>query len=51
MGMDADLAVGSVRLSLGKDNTAADAEAVVEALPDVLERLRSMPSLLAQGVG
>ncbi len=51
MGMDADLAVGSVRLSLGRDNTEADADAVVEALTDVLERLRSMPSLLAQGVG
>ncbi len=51
MGMDADLAVGSVRLSLGRDNTVADADAVVEALPDVLGRLRSMPSLLAQGVG
>ena len=51
MGMDADLAVGSVRLSLGKDNTWADAEAVVDTLPDVLGRLRSMPSLLAQGVG
>ena len=51
MGMGADLAVGSIRLSLGKDNTGADAEAVVEALPDVLERLRAMPSLLAHGVG
>ena len=51
MGMDADLAVGSVRLSLGKDNTVSDADDVVEALPDVLGRLRSMPSLLAQGVG
>ncbi len=51
MGMDADLAVGSVRLSLGRDNTEADADAVVEALTDVLGRLRSMPSLLAQGVG
>ena len=50
MGMDADLAVGSIRLSLGKDNTGADAEAVVATLPDVLERLRAMPSLLAQGV-
>ena len=50
MGMDADLAVGSIRLSLGKDNTGADTEAVVATLPDVLERLRAMPSLLAQGV-
>ncbi len=45
MGMDAGLAVGSVRLSLGMDNTAGDAAAVVDALPDVLGRLRSMPSL------
>ena len=49
MGLDADLAVGSIRLSLGKDNTDADAEAVIEELPRILGRLRGMPHL-ASGV-
>jgi cysteine desulfurase len=49
MGMDADLAVGSVRLTLGKDSTEAEALRVIDALPRVVARLRSMAS--AQAVG
>jgi cysteine desulfurase len=44
MGLDADLAVGSVRLTLGKDSTEAQALRVVDALPRVVARLRTMAS-------
>ncbi len=49
MGMDPSLAVGSVRISLGIDNTQEDANAIMDVLPDVLRRLRAMPSLAARG--
>jgi len=45
LGLDADLAVGSVRLSLGRENTEEEARRVVETLPEVIEKLRAMPSL------
>jgi cysteine desulfurase len=45
MGLDADLAVGSLRFTLGKDTTEAEALRVVEVLPGVVGRLRSMASL------
>ncbi len=47
LGLDADLAVGSVRLTFGKDSTEQEVEKVLEALPDAVHRLRSMPSLSA----
>ena len=45
MGLDADLAVGSVRLTLGKDSTEAEALKVLETLPEVVGRLLAMPAL------
>jgi cysteine desulfurase len=45
LGLDADLAVGSVRLTLGKDSTEEEVEKVLEALPEAVQRLRAMPSL------
>jgi cysteine desulfurase len=42
MGLDADLAVSSVRLTIGKDTTRDDAAAVIEALPETVSRLRGM---------
>lgn len=44
MGLDADLAVGSVRLTLGKDSTRTEALRVIDALPRVVDRLRTMAS-------
>ena len=49
MGQDADIAVGSLRLSLGMENTEADAHDVVEALGSVLGRLKEMPHFAARG--
>ncbi len=45
LGLDAEQAVGSVRLTLGRDNTEAEARRVIEALAEVVGRLRAMPSL------
>ena len=49
LGMDADDAVGSVRLTLGRDNTEAEARRVIDALAEVVGRLRAMPSLGGRG--
>ena len=40
IGVPRDLAEGSLRLSMGRTTTAADVEAVLEALPDVVARAR-----------
>jgi len=46
MGVRPELAHGSLRLSLGRAATAEDVDAVLEVLPPVVERLRSIaPSL------
>jgi cysteine desulfurase len=42
LGMDADRAHGSVRLTLGKDTTTHDIEYVLAKLPPMVERLRSV---------
>ena len=44
-GLTADLAQGSLRLTLGKDNTEDEVDTVLEMLPDLVSRLRAMPSL------
>lgn len=43
MGLPADLAVGSVRISMGRDTTKADIDDVLQALPDVLDQLGTFP--------
>ncbi len=42
MGLPVELAHGSLRLTLGKDNTDADVDAVLAALPGIIEKLRSL---------
>lgn len=42
MGIPPELAHGSLRLSLGRGSTAEDVDAVLEALPPIVERLRSI---------
>lgn len=41
-GLPADVAYGSLRISLGKDNTIEEAQEVVEALKSTVEALRKM---------
>lgn len=46
LGLDADMAVGSVRLSIGKDTTEEEIRQTVDTLADVVARLREMPSMV-----
>jgi cysteine desulfurase len=48
MGVRPELAHGSLRLSLGRATTAEDVDAVLEVLPPVVERLRSIAPSLSQ---
>lgn len=45
MGIDAALAQGSLLFSLGKDNTEAQVDRVLEVLPPIVQRLRDMSPL------
>lgn len=45
IGVPLELAKGSVRFSLGRENTAEDIEAAVRAVPKAVERLRSISPL------
>ncbi len=45
LGLSHEYAHGSLRLTLGKDNTDADVDRVVEVLPEVVKRLREMSPL------
>ncbi|GAA4887584.1 cysteine desulfurase family protein [Actinomycetospora straminea] len=47
MGLDEDLARGSLRFSLGHNSTGADVDAVVEAIGPVVERARRAGDALA----
>ena len=46
IGRTADQAQGTLRLTLGRDNTQEDVDYLLEVLPKLVERLRSMPSLV-----
>ena len=45
IGLAAELAQGSVRITLGKDNTDEEVEYLLSVMPDFVNRLRAMPSL------
>jgi cysteine desulfurase len=47
MGFPHEVAHGSLRLSLGKENTEEDVDYVVEILPGIVEKLRRMSPLYA----
>lgn len=51
MGVPHEVAHGSVRFSLGRDNTEEDIEYVLEILPSIVERLRQMSPLYAKTKG
>ncbi|HEX6481710.1 MAG TPA: cysteine desulfurase NifS [Ktedonobacteraceae bacterium] len=42
MGLPVELAHGSLRITLGKDNTGEDVETIVSALPGIIEKLRGL---------
>ena len=47
IGLSADLAQGSLRITFGRDNTDEDVDYLLSVLPDMVGKLRSMPSLSA----
>ena len=49
LGQSADLARGSLRLTLGRDNTEEEVDYLLSVLVDLVHRLREMPSLATTG--
>ena len=49
MGVDAVNTQGSVRFSLGRDNTKEDMDYVIGVLPPIIKRLRAMSPLYEKG--
>ena len=47
IGRSADLAQGSLRITLGRENTDEEVEYFLSVLPGLVDRLRAMPSLSA----
>ncbi|MDD9995531.1 MAG: aminotransferase class V-fold PLP-dependent enzyme, partial [Dehalococcoidia bacterium] len=47
IGLGADQAQGSLRITLGHENTDEDVDALLDTLPELVARLRAMPSLAA----
>ena len=45
MGLSHEIAHGSLRMTLGKDNTEEEIDYVLETLPEIVERLRAMSPL------
>lgn len=48
MGIEAALARGSLRLTLGRENTAEDVDYVLAVLPEILQKLRAISPVYAQ---
>jgi cysteine desulfurase len=42
MGLASEWSHGSLRLTVGRENTETDIDKVVELLPDVIEKLRGL---------
>ena len=51
MGIPHEVAHGSVRMTLGRDNTEEDIDYVLEVMPEIVARLRSMSPLYNQAGG
>jgi cysteine sulfinate desulfinase/cysteine desulfurase-like protein len=46
MGVPRELGVAALRFSFGKDSVAEDVDAVAQALPKVVEKVRSLSAVL-----
>jgi cysteine desulfurase len=49
LGQSADLARGSLRLTLGRNNTEEEVDYLLSLLPELIHKLREMPSLSTSG--
>ena len=47
LGLERDLAQGSLRLTIGRDTTAAQVDALLQALPPIVARLRAVSAVSA----
>lgn len=47
-GLPAECAHGSIRISLGRENTAEDIEYMLDVLPPIMERIRAMSTVYAR---
>ena len=50
LGQSADLARGSLRVTLGKGNTAEEVEYMLEKLVSLVRQLRQLPTLTTTGI-
>lgn len=48
-GVDAELAHGSIRFSLGRENTEEDVDYVLKKLPPIIEKIRKMSTVYRKG--
>jgi cysteine desulfurase len=48
-GVDAERAHGSIRISLGRDNTLEDVEYLLDVLPGIIKRIRNMSTAYVKG--
>lgn len=51
MGIPHEVAHGSVRMTLGRDNTEEDIDYVLEVMPEIVARLRAMSPLYEEAAG
>ena len=49
LGQSAEIARGSLRLTLGRENTEEEIEYLLGVLIDLVQRLRQLPSLTTAG--
>jgi cysteine desulfurase len=49
MGIPADIARASLRITLGHENTTADVDRLLEVLPRAVEKLRALAPQIATG--
>jgi cysteine desulfurase len=49
MGVPRDLALGAIRLSLGRESTGEDVDRVVEVMPAVVAKVRKLAGVLGRG--
>ena len=50
LGQSAEVARGSLRITLGKYNTSEDVDYLLEKLPELIEKLRKLPSIATSGI-
>jgi cysteine desulfurase len=48
LGIPPEIAQGSLRMTLGRDNTEEEIDYVIKTLPKIVERLRAMSPLFAE---